>query len=108
MLQLILGRSGSGKTEEIWKRLQSSLSATDATGNYVLLVPEQFSFETERTLLSRLSPALSLHVKVYSFTRMAEMVRREVGGRSGSPMLPSTRVVLLSKTLRELSDHLPV
>ena len=108
MLQLILGRSGSGKTEEIWKRLQSSLSAADATGNYVLLVPEQFSFETERTLLRRLGPALSLRVKVYSFTRMAEMVRREVGGRSGSPMLPSTRVVLLSKTLRELSDHLRV
>ena len=108
MFQLILGRSGSGKTEEIWKRLKACIFSEEAEGNCILLVPEQFSFETERALLRRLGPAASLHIKVYSFTRMAEMVRREVGGRSGTSMLSSTRVVLLAKTLRELSDNLRI
>ena len=42
MLQLILGRAGSGKTTELYRRVGR---VAEAGGQAILLVPEQFSFE---------------------------------------------------------------
>lgn len=55
MLQLILGRSGSGKTRQIYDELTSSVGRGNGKA-HILLVPEQFSFESERALLERLEP----------------------------------------------------
>ncbi|MBQ3133124.1 MAG: hypothetical protein IJC17_02475 [Clostridia bacterium] len=105
MLEILAGRSGSGKTETVWKRMESALIGGKTC---ILIVPEQFSFETESALVSRLDSSLATKIKVYSFTRMAELVRREVGGRAGVPMAPATRVVLLAKAISELSSKLSV
>ena len=78
MLQLILGRSGTGKTSMIYETLCDL--AKQGRERLILLVPEQFSFESERALLRRLGPRLASHVQVLSFTRMAELVFRELGG----------------------------
>ena len=50
MLQLILGRAGSGKTTELYRRIGQ---VAEAGGQAILLVPEQFSFENERELYLR-------------------------------------------------------
>ena len=108
MLQIVAGRSGSGKSEEIWRRLEATLTGENAPNLCVLLVPEQFSSETEHALLTRLGPTLTQRVRVFSFTHMADTVRREVGGRGGLGMAEGTRVVLLAKAMRELVDRLQV
>ena len=105
MLEIIGGRSGSGKTELVWSRLETAVNAGKTC---ILLVPEQISFETECALISRLDTSVAVKIKVYSFTRLAEVVRREVGGRAGLPMAPATRVVLLAKAMKELSSQLAV
>ena len=46
MLRLILGRAGSGKTEYVRQMLCDKLLAGER--DLLLIVPEQFSFETER------------------------------------------------------------
>ena len=46
MLQLILGRAGSGKTYRI--REQVKHLAEQNTEKVMLLVPEQYSFESEK------------------------------------------------------------
>ena len=45
MLQLILGRSGTGKTTDLYSRL---CRAVEDGRPAILLVPEQFSFAGER------------------------------------------------------------
>ena len=50
MLQFILGRAGSGKTAEVFSRVAAALKDGKSP---VLLVPEQFSFETERAAALR-------------------------------------------------------
>ena len=77
MLRLILGRAGSGKTrlvrEEIAERVQQGRRGI------FLLVPEQYSFESERAMLERLGPRDVRLVEVSSFTRLCERVFRETG-----------------------------
>lgn len=74
---LITGRSGAGKSHILKKRAGELL----AKGERVLyLVPEQFTFETERALSEYLGPGL-LDVTVCSFTSLARRVLRETGER---------------------------
>lgn len=104
MLQLILGRSGTGKTETVFEQL-CDLAWAGREG-LILLVPEQFSFESERALLHRLGPRLAGSIKVLSFTRMAEEVFREVGGLAGRRMDDATRALLMSRALEQVADTL--
>ena len=54
MLHLIKGRAGSGKTARMREII--SLMAENGSSRPLLLVPEQFSFETERIMLELLGP----------------------------------------------------
>ncbi|MBR3289354.1 MAG: PD-(D/E)XK nuclease family protein, partial [Clostridia bacterium] len=65
------------------------------------LVPEQFSFESERRLLRQLGAAAASSVKVYSFTRLADMILRETGDIAGRRMDDSTRALLVSQALTQ-------
>ena len=48
-LQLILGSSGSGKSYQLYKKIIKE-SMEDLHSNYLILVPEQFSMETQKDL----------------------------------------------------------
>jgi len=104
LLQLILGRSGYGKTYTVTEEIVRRAEAGEE--NIVLLVPEQVSFETERTLLRRLGAARAAAVQVLSFTRLAEKVARECGGLSGKVMDKVTRTLLMSRALEQMKDRL--
>lgn len=49
MLQLILGRAGFGKTEAIRRLIKQTGPTAKAQ---ILVVPEQFSFESEKALMA--------------------------------------------------------
>lgn len=107
MLQLILGRSGSGKTHTVLSSLRQRVQAGEAE-RCLLLVPEQYSFETERALLDSVGPQAASSVKVYSFTRLAEMVSRECGGTAGRRMDDASRTLLMSQALWTVGDELHI
>lgn len=104
MLQLILGRSGYGKTHAVQEEIVRRAEAGEE--NLILLVPEQFSFESERALLRRLGARKARLVQVLSFTRLAETVARECGGLSGKPMDNVTRTLLMSRALEQVGERL--
>ncbi len=104
MFQLILGRAGSGKTRWIRQMLQEKVQQ-DA-GPLFLLVPEQFSFESERSMLRRLGPADARRVEVVSFTRLADTVMRAYGGLAGRRLDDCGRSVFMSMALEECADQL--
>lgn len=115
MLQLILGRSGAGKTYTIYQKLAAlieQLSAnkqqedSQALPAILLLVPEQYSFESERMLLKLLGASKANTVQVLSFTRLAETVFRETGGLAGKRLDDNTRVLLMSHVLDQLQEQL--
>lgn len=105
MLQLITGRSGSGKTTAVFREL-----AHRAAENVplFLLVPEQASFEAERQLLTELGPKSAQRVCVVSFSRLPDVVFREVGGLTGRRMDTTLSLLLISQALHSVQDSLTV
>lgn len=104
MLHLILGRSGSGKTQYI-RSLLCEL-ANDGAHGMILLVPEQFSFESERAMLELLGPRDAGRVEILSFSRLVDAVFRVYGGVSGTRIDDGGRIMLMSLALEEAQDHL--
>ena len=103
MLQLILGRSGTGKTTELYSRL---CRAVEDGRPAILLVPEQFSFAGERELTRRLGLGRMRQVQVLSFTRLADWIFRQMGGMAGRTLDQATRLILMSVALDQLKDTL--
>ena len=69
MLYLIKGRAGSGKTAWVREKIKGIIEAGE--NKPLLLVPDQFSFENERSLLSLLGAKNMKKVDVFSFPRLA-------------------------------------
>ena len=74
----LVGRAGSGKTRLI-RQLVAECTARGERA--ALIVPEQFTFETERELAAFLPGGL-LFTSVFSFTSLARRVLKETGERS--------------------------
>ncbi len=104
MLKLIVGRSGSGKTTELYRLMRET--AEHSTAPLILLVPEQASFDNERRLLSEFGPVLSQRVQVLSFTRMANAVFRQIGGLAGKRMDQTLSMLMMSQALHGIADLL--
>ena len=104
MLHLILGHSGSGKTQHIRSLLCERTK--DGAHGMILLVPEQFSFESERAMLELLGPRDAGRVEILSFSRLVDAVFRVYGGVSGTRIDDGGRMLLMSLALEEAQDHL--
>ncbi len=104
MLNLILGRSGSGKTEFSRHILKSRAQLGDK--RLLLIVPEQFSFASERALLSDLPADLAQNIEVLSFTRLCDFVGRELGGLAVNTIDDSVKIIVMMRTLEGLKDSL--
>lgn len=72
----VVGRAGAGKSRAL-RAYAASLAEAGARAYYI--VPEQFTFETERALCESLGGLVD--IKVCSFTTLAERVLREAGER---------------------------
>ena len=77
-LRLIYGRAGTGKTEFCLKEIKDKLSNNLVQKIYII-VPEQFSYATEKRLLDTLEVDSTINAEVISFKRLAHRVSLEVG-----------------------------
>ena len=106
MLQFVLGRAGSGKTEYLRQVLSDRSLQGD--GKCIMLVPEQYSFETEKAMLRLAGPQRANAIGIYSFTRLAETVFRQVGGAAGHRLTDGGRRILMSSAIAACEDQLEV
>ena len=103
MLNFIIGRKGSGKTTFAHKLLGSFAKKGEKA---VLLVPKQFTFESDKGVLDLLGPRLASEVDVLSFTRLADVVMKSCRG-IGKPILKDTAsAVMMSLALDGLEEKL--
>ena len=106
MLQFILGRAGSGKTTAL--RQQLDRASREGKEKLILLVPEQYTFVTEKAMLALCGPRRANRIRVYSFPRLAEAVFREEGGAAGRRLSDGGRRILMSLALLQCQDELEV
>ena len=103
MLNLVLGRKKSGKTEYLLNKLEPLVRSGEPV---ILLVREQYNFECQRLLLNELGPVLSKKVEIYGFTSLCNAISTKIGGVSGRVVDDSMRFLLLSRAVKEVADNL--
>ena len=103
-LNLILGRSGSGKSFYIKKLMKEALSNKE--DKIMLIVPEQDSFETEKSILKFLGAEGANKVAVISFKRMIDFVFRQIGGLAGPRINDSGRNIFMKLAIEEVKEHM--
>ena len=77
-LQFILGPSGSGKTEYIYGRIVKE-AGLHPDKNYLVIVPEQFTLQTQQKLVGLAPNHAIMNIDVLSFKRLAFRVFDELG-----------------------------
>ncbi|MCL2576018.1 MAG: exodeoxyribonuclease V subunit gamma [Defluviitaleaceae bacterium] len=77
-LQFILGKPGSGKTTLCHRQIAEA-QATNGENSLILIVPEQFSFQSEKALIKTCGGAIS-RAQVLSFGRLSYFVLGKTGG----------------------------
>ncbi len=97
MLQFILGRASSGKTYTVTQKIAECLSQGESP---VLLVPEQFSFESEKNILDIVGDGAAQRVSVISFTRFCDDIERVVGGVCGESITDADRIILMNRAIK--------
>lgn len=103
MVRFILGRAGSGKSTYMLDQIQK---IANQSSPIYLIVPEQFTFETERLTYHKLGAPALKKVKVLSFTRMIYHVFQQYGGNGGDYADDIIKLILMNQTLREMGDTL--
>ena len=105
MLKFIYGRAATGKSYKIINCI-----SRDVIDNrdVVLLVPEQFTFESERALLSALGDKAGTDVSVLSFTRLYDEITRRVGGRVANNISDADRVIIMNRAFKAIKDKLQI
>lgn len=86
-LQIIYGRSGTGKCEYIFKQIAKKIEENTKRKIYIV-TPEQFSFTAEKKLLSSISGSAIINAEVLTFGRMAHRVIQEK--KRASAKMPSS------------------
>lgn len=106
-LRIIYGRSGSGKStyciNEIKKKIDMGIKS-----KFLLIVPEQFTFETENKLLRYIGEKSILKAEVLSFKRLAHRVFNQCGGVTRKRMNDAGKSMIIYKILQDKSKEMQI
>ena len=105
-IRFIFGRAGSGKSEFCLRSIDKKIRECDKDNKLILLVPDQYTFQSEKKLLEHTGEKSLLRAEVLSFKRMANRVFDRVGGRTENIIEDSGKNMLIYKLLKENMDDL--
>ncbi len=106
MLHLVVGRIGCGKTEKIFSEIEKRIDSGEK--DILFIVPEQYSFETEKNIITRMGALKGDKVKVFSFTFLAKHLLRLFGESDLPELDDSVRAVVMALALEQVSDKLEI
>lgn len=104
MLQMIIGRAGSGKTEYVFNSIKDKVKQGE--DNILLITPEQFSFISERRLLKDLGEEKINCVENSSFSRLSGEISNSFGGFALPLLSKGAKAVLFKKACDMCKDDL--
>lgn len=106
-LQFVFGPSGSGKSTYLYKRVIKE-SMLHPKQNYIVLVPEQFTMQTQKDLVSMHPGKGIMNIDVLSFGRLAFRVFEETGGAAFPVLDDEGKNLILRKIAGDYEDRLRV
>ena len=98
-LQFIIGNSGAGKSYIAYQNIIRE--AVDHPGKmYYVIVPEQFTMQTQKTLVEMHPQKGILNIDVLSFERLAYRIFEEVGGDTRKVLEETGKNMVLQKLVQ--------
>lgn len=104
-IRFIFGRAGSGKSYYCLNQIKKKLT-NDKNNKLIMLVPDQYTFQTEKKLLEYVGEKALLRAEVLSFKRMATRVFDKCGGRAINVIEDSGKNMLIYKLLKDKGEEL--
>lgn len=104
-IRFIFGRAGSGKSYYCLNQIKKKLT-NDKNNKLIMLVPDQYTFQTEKKLLEYVGEKSLLRAEVLSFKRMATRVFDKFGGRAINVIEDSGKNMLIYKLLKDKGEEL--
>lgn len=106
-LQFIFGNSGSGKSDYLYTQILEQ-AAEHPDRNFLILVPEQFTMQTQRELVCRQKNHAIMNVDVLSFARLAYRVFDELGKQDLVILEETGKNLVLRKVAERKKNELSV
>ena len=106
-LQLILGSAGSGKSHFIYEKIIRE-SMERPKENFLILVPDQFTMQTQIEMASRHPRKGLLNIDVSSFTRLAYRLFMETGYQLPPVLEDLGKTMVLKRVAQKKKDKLQV
>lgn len=104
-LQFIVGGAGSGKSTFLYDMI-SREAAEHRDKQYFILVPDQFTLETQKIFVEKSGGKGILNIDVLSFQRMAFRVFEQFPARMKTILEDMGKTMLLRKVFAEQKDRL--
>lgn len=106
-LQFVFGGSGSGKSHYLYQRIIQEAGEHPAL-NYMVLVPEQFTMQTQKDLVMQHPNHGIMNIDVLSFVRLAYRIFEETGGQALPVLDDEGKNLILRKIAGDYEKDLKV
>lgn len=106
-LQFIFGNSGAGKSHYLYQYIVKESIAHPDT-NYLVVVPEQFTMQTQKDLCMAHPRHGIMNIDVLSFARLAHRIFEETGGGKQTVLDDEGKNLIIRKVAGECEDELKV
>lgn len=105
-LRFFFGPSGAGKSRRLYQEIVDR-SMDDDRRNYLIIVPDQFTMQTQKELVALHERGGILNIDVLSFGRLTHRIFEEAG-ELDTPVLDDTgKSLVIQKVASSLRDSLP-
>lgn len=105
-LQFWIGSSGAGKSEQLYADVIRQ-SIEEPERRFFILVPDQFTMQTQKELVTRHPNGGIMNIEVLSFGRLTHRIFEETGW-GGQPVLDDTgKSLILRRIAADCADRLP-
>lgn len=106
-LQFIFGNAGSGKSHYLYQSVIEE-SMKHANKNYIVLVPEQFTMQTQKDFCTMHPRHGIMNIDVLSFGRLAHRIFEESGGNKKIVLDDEGKNLILRKIAGKYEDDFTV
>lgn len=106
-LRFCIGPSGAGKSTRVYEEILKRAEA-DRSGHYLIIVPDQFTMQTQKVLCHMASCGGIMNVEVLSFSRLAHRIFEEMGIESLPKLDDTGKNLILRRVAGEVEEKLTV
>ena len=103
MIRAIISKSIEANSKYIYKKIEEDLKNDQKS---FLIVPEQYTLQSDINLMDNISYKTVMDAKVLSFSSLSRYIMDRTGGVSYNILSKSGKVILISNVLRDIDDKL--